>query len=43
MWEEMLNLWVAQVMFNKIKGGGIYTCYYTAEGGGFKAEVEAEY
>jgi hypothetical protein len=30
-------------MFNKIKGGGTYTCFDTAEGGGCKAEVEAEY
>ena len=30
-------------MFDKIKGGGTYTCYFTAKGGGCEAEVEAEY
>ena len=30
-------------MFSNIKGGGAYTCYYTAGGGGCKADAEAEY
>jgi hypothetical protein len=30
-------------MYNNIKGGGNYTCLFTASGGGCEAKVEAEY
>ena len=30
-------------MYNNIKGGGPYTCYFTPKGGGCKGEVEAVY
>ena len=30
-------------MYNNIKGGGQYTCLFTANGGGCEAKVEAEY